>query len=65
MDIDRMTVPLGYRNGGETQVAMSDPDPMAELEDMYNNMIKDGTKKPHRMMRLSWEKSGIILEYAR
>ena len=44
-DINRMTVPLGYRNGGETQVAMSDPDPMAELEDMYNNMIKDGTYK--------------------
>jgi hypothetical protein len=39
-DIDKMTAPLSRR--GETQVA-SDPDPMAEKWDMYQDMIKDGS----------------------
>ena len=39
-DIDKMTAPLSRR--GETQVA-SDPDPMAEKWDMYQDKIKDGS----------------------
>ena len=46
MDIDRMTAPLGYRNGGETKTATaSGMHPLVEFKEMYDAWIIDGGKE--------------------
>ena len=43
MDINRMTAPLGYRNGGETKTATaSGMHPLVEFKEMYDQYIIDG-----------------------